>query len=144
MEESPVKKKRKDKKQRPKNCVIHIDSQADDNTLSAFSDQSWKVIMQLYYMCAFFVLNRIFSFFVRYMQLLFACSICFCVSCSCYVLLLLYCVTDLLSTYQKFEMNNLRQGLLTIEKKQPPKVRCFALQLSTTGKTRLCRKVFLP
>ena len=75
MEESPVKKKRKDKKQRPKNCVIHIDSQADDNTLSAFSDQSWKVIMQLYYMCAFFVLNRIFSFFVRYMQLLFACSI---------------------------------------------------------------------
>ena len=108
MEESPVKKKRKDKKQRPKNCVIHIDSQADDNTLSAFSDQSWKVIMQLYYMCAFFVLNRIFSFFVRYMQLLFAYSICFCVSCSCYVLLLLYCVTDLLSTYQKFEMNNLR------------------------------------
>ena len=144
MEESPVKKKRKDKKQRPKNCVIHIDSQADDNTLSAFSDQSWKVIMQLYYVCVLCSESDIFILCQVHATAFCVQHLCFCVSCSCYVLLLLYCVTDLLSTYQKFEMNNLRQGLLTIEKKQPPKVRCFALWLSTTGKTRLCRKVFLP
>ena len=47
MEDSPVKeKRRKEKKQRRKNCAIHIDSQTDDNKLSAFSEQSWKVIMQ--------------------------------------------------------------------------------------------------
>ena len=80
MEDSPVKKERKKKKkQRPKNSVIHIDSQADDNMLSAFSEQSWKVIIQLYYICVFVVLNRIFSLFVRYMQLLFECSISVCV-----------------------------------------------------------------
>ena len=65
MEDSPVKKKRKkEKKQRPKNFVIHIDLQADDNTLSAFSEQSWKVIIQLYYLRVSVVLNWIFSFFV--------------------------------------------------------------------------------
>ena len=41
------------------------------------------------------------------MQLLSACSICFCVSCLCYVLLLFYDVTGLLSSYLKFEMNEL-------------------------------------
>ena len=47
MEDSPVKeKRRKEKKQRRKNCTIHIDSQTDDNKLSAFSEQSWKIIMQ--------------------------------------------------------------------------------------------------
>ena len=49
MEDSPVKRKRKkEKKQRPNNCVIHIDSQADDSRLSVFSKLSWKVIL---YVC---------------------------------------------------------------------------------------------
>ena len=46
MEDSPVKEKRRKEKKRRKNCVIHIDSQTDDNKLSAFSEQSWKVIMR--------------------------------------------------------------------------------------------------
>ena len=47
----PVNKKRKENEQRPKKCVIRIDSQVDDNKLSAFYKQSCEVILQSYYVC---------------------------------------------------------------------------------------------
>ena len=40
---SPVKKKRKKIIVRPKTCIIHIVPGAKDETLSAFTEQSWKV-----------------------------------------------------------------------------------------------------
>lgn len=44
--DSPVKKKRKSSaasKSKPTKCLIHVVSDADDATLSAFTEQSWKV-----------------------------------------------------------------------------------------------------
>ena len=46
MDESPLKKKRKTKKdvaEKPTKCLIHADPSADDSTLSTFTQQSWKV-----------------------------------------------------------------------------------------------------
>jgi len=42
---SPVKKKKKRKTTsvRPTTCIIHVDDDADDATLSCFGEQSWKV-----------------------------------------------------------------------------------------------------
>ena len=44
--DSPIKKKRKSSvtnQSRPTKCLIHVVSDADDATLSAFTEQSWKV-----------------------------------------------------------------------------------------------------
>ena len=46
MDESPVKKKRRKGKKRaaePKKCLIHVNTSADDSTLSAFTTVSWRV-----------------------------------------------------------------------------------------------------
>ena len=44
---SPVKKKRRknnrNKTVRPTTCLIHVDEDADDETMSCFTAQSWKV-----------------------------------------------------------------------------------------------------
>ena len=45
-DDSPVKKKKRKsvKSQvRPTKCLIHVVSSSDDTTLSAFTEQSWKV-----------------------------------------------------------------------------------------------------
>jgi len=41
---SPVKKKKRRKSIRPTKCLINVVSNADDATLSCFTEQSWKVI----------------------------------------------------------------------------------------------------
>ena len=52
MYESPLKKKRKTKKdvaEKPAKCLIHVDPSADDSTLSTFKEQSWKVSAAFYF-----------------------------------------------------------------------------------------------
>jgi len=45
---SPVKKKKRMRRKsnlvRPTQCLIHVVSNADDATLSCFTEQSWKVL----------------------------------------------------------------------------------------------------
>ena len=46
MDDSPVKKKLKKHRKPPcpgRQCLIHLDSSADDSTLVAFTPQSWEV-----------------------------------------------------------------------------------------------------
>ena len=45
-DDSPVKKRKRkgyNSRSNPQKCVIHIDSEADDKTLSGFTEKSWKV-----------------------------------------------------------------------------------------------------
>ena len=48
---SPVKKKKRRKSNlvRPTKCLIHVVLNADDATLSCFTEQSWKVVEPIKY-----------------------------------------------------------------------------------------------
>ena len=45
LEDSPAKKKKLKKKKtsRPQKCIIHVNKNTQNDTLSAFTEQSWKV-----------------------------------------------------------------------------------------------------
>ena len=45
LEDSPAKKNKLKKKKtsRPQKCIIHVNKNTQDDTLSAFTEQSWKV-----------------------------------------------------------------------------------------------------